>query len=74
MDFVAFVEKQIGEVAAVLASDASDEGFFHEMGFILTKYAGISALSTWKLIATHKNSSLHCRSSDTQHEAHVEKQ
>ncbi len=29
VDFVAFLEQQIGQVAAVLAGDARDERFFH---------------------------------------------
>lgn len=31
MDFVAVVEKKVGEVAAVLSCDAGDEGFYHGM-------------------------------------------
>jgi hypothetical protein len=31
MEFVALVKKKIGEIAAVLASDAGDVGFFHEI-------------------------------------------
>jgi hypothetical protein len=35
MDFVAFVEKKVGEIAAVLSCDAGDECFFHLIGIIL---------------------------------------
>ena len=37
MDFVAFFDKEVSEVATVLSCDAGDEGFFHEMGIILTR-------------------------------------
>jgi hypothetical protein len=29
VDFVAFLEKKLGEVGTVLAGDAGDKGFFH---------------------------------------------
>jgi hypothetical protein len=37
MDFVAFVEKKVGEIAAVLSCDAGDECFFHEIGIFFNK-------------------------------------
>jgi hypothetical protein len=40
MDFVAFVEKKVCKIAAVLTSDTGDECFFHEIGMILTRSAG----------------------------------
>jgi hypothetical protein len=47
MDFVAFVEKEVGEIATVLSCDAGDECFFHEIGVVLTRPAGLHFACRW---------------------------
>jgi hypothetical protein len=37
VDFISFVEEKVGKIAAVLACDACDKGFFHNF-FCLVRF------------------------------------